>query len=103
MLITNRIHQAEYDEIFQIKYVINALDNLPDMFVGDMTVTGHIGAGECRSTAGYALEYPNPGEANTIVEMSSNGDKCFTKVIVNKSTTLRWLWLVFRFLSIKSK
>lgn len=72
---------------------ISTLDDLPDMFVGDMTLTGHIGARECRSTAGYALEYPNPGEANTIVEMPSiklkkaTDGKCFAKIKVNNFTS----------------
>jgi hypothetical protein len=71
----------------------STLDNLPDMYVGEMTLTGHIRAGECRSTAGYALVYPYPGEANTIVEVPSIGFKkptggnCFTKATLNKSNT----------------
>jgi len=71
----------------------STLDNLPDMFVGDMTLTGQIGAGECRSTAGYALEYPNPGAANTITPVQSigfkkpTGGKCFATASTNKPTT----------------
>jgi hypothetical protein len=63
------------------------------MFVGDMTLTGQIGPGECRSTAGYAIEYPNPGAANTITPVQSiqfkkpTGGKCFTKASTNKPTT----------------
>jgi len=63
------------------------------MFVGDMTLPGQIGLGECRSSAGFALEYPNPGAANTIVAVQGigfkkpTGGKCFTKASINKTTT----------------
>jgi len=71
----------------------STLDHLPDMFVGDMTIAGHIGAGECRSTAGFAIQYPNPGEAKTVTEVQSipfkkpTGGKCVAKASNNKSTT----------------
>jgi hypothetical protein len=71
----------------------STLDSLPDMFAGDLTVPGHIGPGECRSTAGYAIEYPNPGEAVTITEVQSipfkkpTAGKCFAKVSNDKPTT----------------
>jgi hypothetical protein len=71
----------------------SVLDNLPDMFVGDMTLTGHIGPGECRSTSRFALEYPHPGEAKTIVEVQNipfkkpTTGKCYTKASVTNSTT----------------
>ncbi|KAI5853536.1 hypothetical protein BZA05DRAFT_320918, partial [Tricharina praecox] len=38
------------------------LEESPDMFLGDMNVQGHIGQGQCKSTPGAALRYPNPGE-----------------------------------------
>lgn len=61
------------------------LNHLPDMFVGDMTLARRIGAGECRSTAGYALEYPDPGDAVTVTTVQSIGfkkpsrGKCYIK------------------------
>jgi hypothetical protein len=71
----------------------STLDTFPDMFVGDMTIAGHIGPGECRSTSRAALEYPNPGEAITITEVQnipfkkpSNG-KCFAKASDVQLTT----------------
>ncbi|CAF2514077.1 unnamed protein product [Rotaria sp. Silwood2] len=70
----------------------STLDNFPDMFVGDMTVAGHIGPGECRSTSRVALEYPNPGEAITITEVQGipfkkpTGGKCYSKATINTST-----------------
>lgn len=63
----------------------STLDNFPEMFVGDMTLTGHIGTGECRSTAGFALEYPNPGRALTSTPVGGIGykkptnGKCYPK------------------------
>jgi hypothetical protein len=71
----------------------STLDHLPDMFVGDMTLTRHIGAGECRSTAGYALEYPDPGNAVTVTTVQSIGfkkpssGKCYAKGTAGESTT----------------
>ncbi len=71
----------------------STLNNLPDMFVGDMTLTGHIGPGECRSTAGFALEFPKPGEATTITQVQSigfkkpTGGKCFAKASISNNTT----------------
>jgi len=38
------------------------LQGLPDMYLGEMQIQGHIATGECASTPGTALEYPNPGE-----------------------------------------
>lgn len=38
------------------------------MFVGDMDLPGHISTGECRSTAGTALLFPNPGPSSRITE-----------------------------------
>lgn len=82
----------------------STLEHLPDMFVGDMTLSGHIGAGECRSTANYAVTYPFPGNAVTVTPVENipfkapTGGKCFTRnsrsnQIVNGSvssgTTLR--------------
>lgn len=63
----------------------STLDDYPDMFVGDLTIRGHIGASECRSTAGVALEYPNPGKEVTITKVSgisfkaATGGKCYAK------------------------
>ena len=63
----------------------STLDDLPDMFVGDMSIPGQIGAGECRSSMGAALEYPNPGAAVTTYKGSNipfkkaTGGKCFPK------------------------
>ncbi|PUU75227.1 hypothetical protein B9Z19DRAFT_995570, partial [Tuber borchii] len=39
------------------------LEGNEDMFVGDMNLPGRIKTGECRSKAGLALVYPNPGPA----------------------------------------
>lgn len=61
------------------------LDDLPDMFLGDMSIPGHIGAGECRSSGGYALEYPKPGAALTVTQVANvlfkkpTGGKCYAK------------------------
>lgn len=46
----------------------STLDAYPDMFVGDMDLPGQIGAGECRSTAGTALVFPNPGPSSRVTE-----------------------------------
>lgn len=46
----------------------STLDSYPDMFVGDMDLPGQIGTGECRSTAGSALLFPNPGPSSRITE-----------------------------------
>ena len=68
----------------------STLDDLPDMFVGDMTIAGHIGPGECRSSAGYALDYPNPGNARTVTQVVNipfkkpTGGKCYAKASGNK-------------------
>ncbi|CAF4176298.1 unnamed protein product, partial [Rotaria magnacalcarata] len=70
----------------------STLDDFPDMFVGDMSLTGHIGPGECRSTAGFSLEYPNSGRALTVTAVGrisfkkpTNG-KCFAKASIESST-----------------
>lgn len=63
----------------------STLDDYPDMFVGDMTLPGQIGPGECRSTAGSALLFPNPGPTSRITETRDpkipfkkpTGGKCF--------------------------
>ncbi|RPB15494.1 hypothetical protein P167DRAFT_465855, partial [Morchella conica CCBAS932] len=39
----------------------STLEDYPAMYVGDMNIPGQIATGECRSTAGTALLYPNPG------------------------------------------
>ncbi|CAF0832879.1 unnamed protein product [Adineta steineri] len=70
----------------------STLNHLPDMFVGDLTLPGQIGAGECRSSSGFAIEFPNPGEAKTITEFDNigfkkpTGGKCFAKASTNNST-----------------
>lgn len=46
----------------------STLDTYPDMFVGDMNLPGQIATGECRSTAGTALLFPNPGPRSRITE-----------------------------------
>ncbi|CAM4943883.1 unnamed protein product [Rotaria socialis] len=70
----------------------STLDDFPDMFVGDMSLTGHIGPGECRSTAGFSLEYPNPGRTLTSTKVDrisykkpTNG-KCYAKASRASST-----------------
>jgi hypothetical protein len=63
------------------------------MFVGDMTIKGHIEAGECRSTATFALEYPNPGDAVTITNVQGislkkpTAGKCVSRGSTLNSTT----------------
>lgn len=46
----------------------STLDTYPDMFVGDMDLPGQIAAGECRSTAGTAVVFPNPGPGSRVTE-----------------------------------
>ena len=46
------------------------LEGNEDMFVGNMNLPGRIKTGECRSKAGLALVYPNPGPAITITPVS---------------------------------
>lgn len=46
----------------------STLDAYPDMFVGDMDLPGQIAAGECRSTAGTALLFPDPGPSSRVTE-----------------------------------
>lgn len=71
----------------------STLDHLPDVFVGDMSIPGHIGPGECRSTAGVALEYPNPGPAVTVTRFANigfkkaTGGKCYPKASKVQNTT----------------
>jgi hypothetical protein len=48
----------------------STLNDLPDMFVGDLTKEGVVAENECRSTAGSALKYPNPGNAVTVKEVA---------------------------------
>ncbi|CAF1688504.1 unnamed protein product, partial [Adineta ricciae] len=70
----------------------STLYDLPDMFVGDMTLPGQIGAGQCRSYSGHAIEFPNPGTAKTVTSMPSIGFKkptdgnCFAKRSSNNQT-----------------
>ena len=72
----------------------STLADLPDMFVGDMTIAGHIGSGECRSSAGYALEFLNPGNARTVSPVASisfkkpTDGKCYAKASGNKPPVL---------------
>lgn len=44
----------------------STLDDFPNMYVGEMNIPGQIATGECRSTAGTAMLYPNPGPADRI-------------------------------------
>lgn len=44
----------------------STLDDYPNMYVGEMNIPGQIATGECRSTAGTALLYPNPGPADRV-------------------------------------
>jgi hypothetical protein len=61
----------------------NTLEHYPNTFVGDMTIPGHIKAGECASFAGTQLEYPNPGPRVTRKEVAGlefkkpTGGKCY--------------------------
>ena len=63
----------------------STLDHLPDMYLGEMNIPGHIRAGECRSSEGSALVYPNPGPAVTETGMPNipfkkpTGGNCFAK------------------------
>ena len=75
----------------------STLDHLPDMFVGDLSIPGHIGPGECRSTLGYGVIYPNPGPALTIVDVPGvilkppTPGKCYAKasrVATSETNTL---------------
>jgi hypothetical protein len=69
------------------------LDHLPDMFVGDLTIAGHIGANECRTTLGYAVVFPDPGTALTVTEVpgvifkAPTAGKCYAKASKNKVAT----------------
>jgi hypothetical protein len=70
------------------------LDHLPDMFVGDLTIAGHIGQDECRTTLGYAVVFPDPGAALTITEVPGvifkkpTAGKCYAKGSKHNATTL---------------
>lgn len=44
----------------------STLDDYPNMYVGEMNIPGQIATGECRSTAGTALVYPDPGPADRV-------------------------------------
>ena len=71
----------------------STLDHLADMFVGDLTIAGHIGLGECRTTLGYAVVFPDPGAALTITEVPGvifkepTAGKCYAKASKNKGAT----------------
>lgn len=71
----------------------STLDDLPDMYVGDLNLPGQIGAGQCRSYSGHAIEFPNPGTAKTMTSVSGIGFKkptdgnCFAKRSNNNQTT----------------
>ncbi|KAG0642477.1 hypothetical protein HOY80DRAFT_620778 [Tuber brumale] len=68
------------------------LEDYDDMWVGDMNLPGRIKTGECRSKAGVALVYPNPGPFITIKEVSGipfgppTGGTCFVGPGKGKST-----------------
>jgi hypothetical protein len=72
----------------------DTLDHLPDMFVGDLTIAGHINQGECRTTLGYAVVFPDPGAALTITEVPGvifkepTPGKCYAKGSKNKTATV---------------
>lgn len=51
----------------------SVLKDLPDMFVGDLSKTGVAADGECRSTAGSALQYPEAGTEVTVEEVPGIG------------------------------
>lgn len=63
----------------------STLDDRPDMYIGEMTIPGHIGPTECRSVSRAALVYPNPGPDVTEIEMPQipfkgpSGGNCFAK------------------------
>lgn len=69
----------------------DTLDHLPDMFVGDVTIAGHIGPDECRTTLGYAVVFPDPGTALTITEVPGvifkepTAGKCYAKASKSKA------------------
>lgn len=97
----NEFYQSMFQRRFRIEFQENlyldcasiritgsgtsTLDDLPDMFVDDMTLNGQIGVGECRSTSGYTIEYPFPGPSTTFTTFDNiafkkptNGN-CLTK------------------------
>lgn len=51
----------------------STLDDYPNMYVGEMNIPGQIATGECRSTAGTALLYPNPGPADRVTTSPVDG------------------------------
>lgn len=51
----------------------NTLTDYPNMYVGEMNIPGQINPGECRSTAGTALLYPNPGPADRVTQTTVQG------------------------------
>lgn len=59
----------------------STLDDYPNMYVGEMNIPGQIATGECRSTAGTALVYPDPGPADrvTVSEVAGIPFKAPTK------------------------
>jgi hypothetical protein len=69
----------------------STLDDLPDMFVGDLSIAGHIGPGECRSTAGYSVQYPDPGPSvttsNRVPFKRATRGKCYAKASNNTEPT----------------
>lgn len=51
------------------------LETFPDMFVGEMLLPPNINENECRTTEGFAMEYPNPGEFKTVENVPNIGFK----------------------------
>lgn len=72
----------------------STLDDLPDMFVGDLTIPGHIGPDDCRTTLGFATVFPNPGAALTITEVEGvifkdpTPGQCYSPASKNKVATI---------------
>lgn len=59
----------------------STLEDYPNMYVGEMNIPGQISTGECRSTAGTAMLYPDPGPADrvTVSEVAGIPFKAPTK------------------------
>jgi hypothetical protein len=63
----------------------NKLKDFPDMYLGQIQIPGQINIGECSSTEGFAVEYPNPGAADKVTKSrvakigfkAPTGGKCF--------------------------
>jgi hypothetical protein len=61
----------------------NTLDDYPDLWVGDMTIPGHIETDQCASDYGTQIDYPNPGNRVTrkavagIPFKKPTGGKCY--------------------------